>query len=214
MKARMISSPKKTCQNKVMPNPRALILASTSPYRRTLLQRLGLPFSCADPGVSEDVPPGEFAVDSALRLAQSKARAVAAHQPDALVIGSDQVAVCGALRLDKPGTHQRAVEQLAAASGRTVRFETAVAVLDARSGQMTTRVVPTSVRFRELGRAQIEAYLRTERPYDCAGSAKAEGLGIALIARIESDDPTALIGLPLIALTELLAGHGMPVLSA
>lgn len=197
-----------------MPDPRALLLASTSPYRKELLQRLGLPFACADPQIAEHVPAGEVPADTARRLAAAKARAVAARHRDALVIGADQVASCGALRLHKPGTHANAARQLASVSGRTVRFDTALALLDARSGALLERSVPSLVRFRELTPVQIEDYLRREQPYDCAGSAKAEGLGIALIASIDSDDPTALIGLPLIALSELLARAGMPVLRA
>jgi len=210
----MISSRKKTCQNKVMPDLRPLLLASTSRYRKELLQRLGLPFSCADPQVAEGADAGEDPARTAQRLATAKARAVGARHRDALVIGADQVASCGALRLDKPGTHANAVRQLAAVSGKSVRFDTAVALLDARSDALLARVVPTVVHFRALTSAQIEDYLRREQPYDCAGSAKAEGLGIALLAAIESDDPTALIGLPLIALSELLAQAGMPVLRA
>lgn len=197
-----------------MPDSRELLLASTSPYRKTLLQRLGLPFACADPGLEEHAQTGEAPAQTAQRLAAAKAQAVAARHRDALVIGADQVASCGALRLDKPGSHANAVRQLTAISGKTVRFDTAVALLDARSGALLERVVPSVVRFREITPAQIEDYLRREQPYDCAGSAKAEGLGIALIARIDSDDPTALIGLPLIALSELLAQSGMPVLRA
>lgn len=197
-----------------MPDSRELLLASTSPYRKTLLQRLGLPFACADPGIEEHAQTGEAPAQTAQRLAAAKAQAVAARHRDALVIGADQVASCGALRLDKPGSHANAVRQLTAISGKTVRFDTAVALLDARSGALLERVVPSVVRFREITPAQIEDYLRREQPYDCAGSAKAEGLGIALIAGIDSDDPTALIGLPLIALSELLAQSGMPVLRA
>jgi septum formation protein len=214
MKGRMISSQKKTCQNKVMPDSRALVLASTSPYRKELLQRLGLPFACVDPQVAESVNAVEAPAATARRLATEKARAVAVRHREALVIGADQVASCGTLRLEKPGGHANAVRQLTAVSGKTVRFDTAVALLDARSGRLLERVVPSLVRFRELTPAQIEDYLRREQPYDCAGSAKAEGLGIALIAGIDSGDPTALIGLPLIALSELLARAGMPVLRA
>jgi 7-methyl-GTP pyrophosphatase len=210
----MISSPKKTCQNKVMPEHRRLLLASTSPYRRALLQRLGLLFDSVDPGLAEGAASGEAPADTAQRLAAAKARAVAARHRDALIIGADQVASCGALILDKPGTHANAVRQLTAVSGKTVRFDTAVALLDARTGTLLERVVPSRVRFRRLTPVQIEHYLLREQPYDCAGSAKAEGLGIALIAGIESDDPTALIGLPLIALSELLAQAGMPALQA
>jgi septum formation protein len=208
----MISSSKKPCQNKVMPETRQLLLASTSRYRTTLLERLGLPFECADPGVDEAPARGETPADTARRLAEAKARAVAARHPDALVIGADQVASCDGVRLEKPGTHDKALRQLLAASGREARFDTALALLDARSGTLQSRVVTVTVRFRTLSRAQIEDYLRREQPYDCAGSAKSEGLGIALLSRIDSDDPTALIGLPLIALTEMLAQAGMPVL--
>lgn len=197
-----------------MPESRRLLLASTSRYRKALLQRLGLAFECIDPQVTEDALAGEAPGEAARRLAAAKARAVAARHGDALIIGADQVAFCGALRLDKPGTHANAVRQLTAVSGRAARFETAVALLDARSGALLERVVPTLVRFRALTPAQIEDYLRREQPYDCAGSAKAEGLGIALIAGIDSEDPTALIGLPLIALSELLGRAGMPVLRA
>lgn len=192
-----------------MPETRALVLASTSRYRRELLQRLGLAFECADPGVEEAALQDESATDTAVRLAIAKARATAARHRDALIIGADQVAHCGTQRFDKPGTHERAVQQLLEASGRMLVFDTALALLDARSGALETRMVPTRVTFRELARPQIEDYLRRERPYDCAGSAKIEGLGITLIARVESEDPTALIGLPLIALSELLGRAGM-----
>lgn len=197
-----------------MPDSRRLLLASTSRYRKQLLQRLGLPFECVDPQVAEQVIAGEAPAAAAQRLAAAKARAVAARFRDALVIGADQVASCGALRLDKPGSHANAVRQLTALSGKSARFDTAVALLDAHSGTLLERVVPSLVRFRQLTPGQIEDYLRREQPYDCAGSAKAEGLGIALIAGIDSDDPTALIGLPLIALSELLARCGVPVLRA
>lgn len=210
----MISSPKKPCQNKVMPEPRRLVLASTSRYRRELLARLGLPFECVDPGVAEEARANEAPAETAGRLALAKAAATASRFPQALVIGADQVAHCGELRLDKPGNHERAVRQLTAVSGKIVSFETAVALLDARTGDAQARVVGTRVHFRSLTPAAIEAYLRRDRPYDCAGSAKAESLGIALIARIDSDDPTALIGLPLIALSEMLGAAGMPVLAA
>jgi len=208
----MISSPQKPCQNKVMPEPRPLILASTSRYRKALLERLGLPFDCADPGIDERALPAESAAATAARLAALKARAVAGRFPKALIIGSDQVASCDGAILDKPGTHANAVRQLTALSGRSARFDTALALFDARSGEERSSVVPCLVHFRRLDAAQIEDYLRREQPYDCAGSAKSEGLGIALIARIEGEDPTALIGLPLIALTAMLAQAGMPVL--
>lgn len=197
-----------------MPEPRQLLLASTSRYRRELLARLALRFECVDPGVAEQALPAEAAADTAERLALLKARALAARFPHALIVGADQVASCDGAILGKPGTHANAVRQLTAMSGRTVHFDTALAVLDAQSGAVNSRVVPCLVHFRRLNAAQIEDYLQREQPYDCAGSAKAEGLGIALIARIDGEDPTALIGLPLIALTELLALAGMPVLRA
>ena len=171
-----------------------------------------MPFECADPQADESPLAGEAPAAMALRLAEAKARAVGRRSPDALVIGSDQAASCEGLLLDKPGTHHNAVRQLTAMSGKTANFDTAVVVMDTRSGELRSRVVPCRVTFRPLSRAQIETYLRREQPYDCAGSAKAEGLGIALIARIDTEDPTSLIGLPLIALTELLAEAGFPVL--
>jgi len=195
-----------------MPSPRRVVLASTSRYRRALLERLGFPFECADPKTGEAALKNEATGQTSLRLAEAKARAAAARFPDALIIGSDQVASCDGLRLDKPGTHENAVRQLTAMSGKTAVFETAVALLDAKSNKVSTRLVPCRVTFRTLTAEAIENYLRKEKPYDCAGSAKAEGLGIALIARIETEDPTSLIGLPLIALTELLGEAGMPVL--
>jgi len=195
-----------------MPASRQLVLASSSRYRQALLERLGLPFECARPGIDETPLAGEASAASALRLAQAKANAVAARFPGALIIGSDQVATCEGMRLDKPGNHFNALRQLSALSDRTALFETAVALLDARNGTVRSRVVPCRVTFRPLKRELIEAYLRAEQPYDCAGSAQSEGLGIALIARIETDDPTSLVGLPLIALTELLGEAGLPVI--
>ena len=195
-----------------MPSPRRIILASTSSYRRALLERLGIPFECADPRTDETTLPGESGAATALRLAQAKARAVAASYPDALIIGSDQVASCEGTRLDKPENHANAVRQLCAMSGKTARFDTAVALLDSSSGSTGTKVVACDVTFRQLSATQIERYLRLEQPYDCAGSAKVEGLGITLIERIETEDPTSLIGLPLISLTQLFADAGAPVL--
>jgi septum formation protein len=188
---------------------RRLVLASTSAYRRELLGRLGLPFECARPETDETPLPGEPPAQTALRLAAAKANAVRALFPDALVIGSDQVASCEGHRLDKPGTHEKAVAQLTFLSGRSASFDTAVCLLDTQSGRAETRTIPCRVHFRPLTPETIEAYLRQEQPYDCAGSAKAEGLGIALIERIETEDPTSLIGLPLIALTGLLASFGL-----
>jgi septum formation protein len=182
-----------------------LVLASTSPYRRELLARLGLPFEVASPGVDETALPGESPRDTALRLSVLKARAVKGD----IVIGCDQVATLERQVLGKPGDHATAVKQLRAASGKTVDFHTAVSVF---STSMQSRVVPCRVTFRNLTEETIQTYLHREQPYDCAGSAKAEGLGIALIARMDTEDPTSLIGLPLIALTEMLEKAGLRVL--
>ncbi|HWH73784.1 MAG TPA: Maf family nucleotide pyrophosphatase [Methylibium sp.] len=188
-----------------------LILGSTSRYRRELLQRLGLPFESVAPRVDETPQPGETPATLAERLAQAKADEVAARHPGAVVIGSDQVAELDGVAIGKPGTHERAVEQLRAMRGRCVVFHTAVAV---RHGDFSAlRRVPVTVRFRALSDAEIEIYLRAERPYDCAGSAKSEGLGIVLLDAIESDDPTALIGLPLIATAALLRAAGLDPLA-
>jgi septum formation protein len=195
-----------------MPSPRQIVLASTSRYRRSLLERLGFPFECADPKTDEATLAGETPGATALRLAEAKARAAARRFPEALIIGSDQVASCDGVRVEKPGTHENAVRQLTAMSGKVASFDTAVAVLDAKANTVRARLVPCRVTFRTLSAETIETYLRKEKPYDCAGSAKAEGLGIALIARIETEDPSSLVGLPLIALTELLAAAGVPVL--
>ena len=195
-----------------MPSTRRVVLASTSKYRRGLLERLGMPFECADPQVNETPRPGEAPPATALRLAEAKARAVAIRFPDALVIGSDQAASCDGAKLDKPGNHANAVRQLTLVSGKTATFDTAVVLFDTKSQQLGARVVPCRVSFRPLTAEQIEHYLRLEQPYDCAGSARAEGLGITLIERIDTEDPTALIGLPLIALTDLLRDAGFDVL--
>lgn len=208
----MISFHEKSCQNKAMSTSRRLVLASTSPYRRDLLARLGIVFECAPPQVDEAPLAGEAPAETAQRLAAEKAQAVAGAWPGALIIGSDQVASLDGVRLDKPGNHENAVRQLEFASGRTVRFDTAVALLDAASKQVRRALVPCAVTFRRLDARSIEAYLRREQPYDCAGSAKSEGLGIALIERIDTTDPTSLVGLPLIALTGLLAEAGIPVI--
>lgn len=193
---------------------RPLILGSTSSYRRELLQRLRIPFEVAAPDVDETAQPGERPPELARRLALAKARAVAQRHPSALVIGSDQVADLGGEALGKPGTHERAVEQLRRMRGRTVIFQTAVAVVCVETGFEQLEMAPVRVRFRELGDAEIETYLRAETPYDCAGSAKSEGLGIALLESIESDDPTALVGLPLIRTTRMLRAAGLPLLQA
>lgn len=191
-----------------MPAPR-LVLASTSRYRRALLGRLQLPFDVVSPEVDETRQHGETPGVLALRLARAKAEAVAARHPDAVVIGADQVAVLGECALSKPGTHENAVAQLRALRGRRVSFLTAVAVARAGAGPTRAQLVPTEVQFRDFDAAAIEAYLRADQPYDCAGAAKIESLGIALVHRVHGDDPTALIGLPLIALVDLLAEFGV-----
>lgn len=191
--------------------PRRIVLASTSPYRRELLERLGIAFEVARPEVDEAALTGESPDALAIRLAEAKGRAVASDYPDALIIGSDQVADLDGMQLHKPGNRDNAIAQLTAASGRRVRFITAVCVVDATTGTADTRSVETLVTFRLLERALIERYVDREQPFDCAGSAKAEGLGIALIERIASTDPTALIGLPLIAVTDLLAACGVRI---
>lgn len=192
--------------------PRRLVLASTSRYRRELLERLGLAFETAAPDFDEAPLSGEASAATALRLSVGKAASLAATFPDALIIGADQVASSEGRALGKPGNHENAVQQLRLLSGKAAQFDTAVTLLDAREGQLQSRVVGCHVLFRELDARRIEAYLRREQPYDCAGSAKAEGLGIALIERIDTDDPTSLIGLPLIALTAMLERAGLPVL--
>jgi septum formation protein len=190
-----------------------LILASTSRYRSELLQRLRLPFDMVAPQVDETPRPGERPAELALRLALAKARAVGAVEPDAVVIGSDQVADLDGAALGKPGTHERAVAQLKAMRSRRVVFQTAIAVVHARRGFEQTVLVAVAVRFRDYSDAQIERYLRLEQPYDCAGSAKCETLGIALVDAIESDDPTALVGLPLIGTCALLRAAGLDPLA-
>lgn len=190
-----------------------IILASSSPYRKRLLGRLQLPFSCVSPDVDESPRPGEQAAALASRLALAKAAAVAASYPDALVIGSDQVAARGDMLMGKAGTHAAAREQLRASSGNEVRFYTSVALLRHREPAFEKfHVERFCVHFRVLAANVIENYLQREQPYDCAGSFKCEGLGIALFDRLEGDDPTSLEGLPLIALTGLLAEAGIDVL--
>lgn len=191
---------------------RKLVLASTSPYRRELLGRLGLPFEVASPETDETPLPGEAPEATALRLSEAKARAVATAYPDALIIGSDQVAEMNGAIFGKPGTHERAVAQLRQLSGQTVNFFTGLCVLNSHTGVAEVCGVPTLVGFRQLSDSEIENYLRREPAYNCAGSAKSEGLGIALLSRIHGDDPNALVGLPLIALCELLRKHGMSIL--
>lgn len=190
-----------------------LVLASTSPYRRELLSRLGVPFAVAAPDVDETPLPGERPDDTALRLAVLKARAVAGRFPDALIIGSDQVALLEGEQLGKPGSHDKAVQQLRRMRGKALEFHTALALLNSRSDQARTAVVPVRLVMRDYSDAQIEAYLRRDQPYNCCGSARSESLGIALIARYETEDPNALVGLPLIKLTEMLAEEGLDVLT-
>jgi len=193
--------------------PRPLVLASTSPFRRELLARLGLPFSCAAPDVDESPRPGEPPEGQVLRLAEDKARAVAAEHPGALIIGSDQLASIDGAVLGKPGERERAVEQLLRASGRTAVFHTGLCLLEAASGRARLHCEPFKVHFRTLTRAQVEVYVEREQPLNCAGSFKSEGLGIALFRRLEGDDPNALIGLPLIRLIDMLADAGVEVLA-
>lgn len=192
-----------------------LILASTSRYRRELLQRLECPFEVEAPGVDETPLEGEAPAALAQRLALTKAQAVARRHPGAVVIGADQVADLNGQAIGKPHTHERAVAQLRAMSGQCVVFQTAVAVVRRSAGVAEVRLSPVVVRFRELDDDEIETYLRREQPYDCAGSAKSEGLGIALLRSVESMDPTALIGLPLTTVCELIRLAGLdPLRSA
>ncbi|WP_313298021.1 Maf family nucleotide pyrophosphatase [Diaphorobacter sp.] len=188
---------------------RPLILGSTSRYRRQLLERLQLPFDVAAPDVDETPLPGESPRDLALRLALAKAQAVAAQHPQAIVIGSDQVADLNGKPLGKPGNHERATLQLREMRGHSMVFHTAVSVVCLETGFAQTELAPVRVRFRSLDDAEIERYLCAEQPYDCAGSAKSEGLGITLLDAIESDDPTALIGLPLIRTCQMLRAAGV-----
>lgn len=191
---------------------REIVLASSSAYRKALLKRIGLECTAIAPDIDETAMPQESPQNTALRLAQAKARRIARDKPAAVIIGSDQVAVLGGVALGKPGSHDAAVLQLQAMSGQTVVFHTALCVLDAAAGNLQTANVPTTVRFRELDRARIERYLAIDQPYDCAGSAKIEAMGIALVEKVESDDPSALIGLPLIALVTMLERNGIAVL--
>lgn len=190
-------------------NPPTLILASTSRYRRELLSRLRLPFEVVAPDVDESPLPGEQPAQLAQRLALAKAQAVAAQRPDAIVIGSDQVADLDGQPIGKPGNHKNAVAQLQRMRGRRVIFQTAVAVVHTQGGFAKGLLAPVNVSFRSLSDAEIEHYLKTEQPYDCAGSAKCETLGIALLDAIDSDDPTALVGLPLIRTCQLLREAGL-----
>jgi septum formation protein len=191
-----------------------LVLASTSPYRRQLLERLGLPFSTAAPAVDERRRPGESAQVLVLRLAEAKARAIAPAYTNALIIGSDQVACIDNEVLGKPGDRAGAIAQLERASGRTVVFQTGLCLLNTATDRAQTLIEPFRVHFRALDRQRIEGYLDREHPFDCAGSFKSEGLGIALFERLEGDDPNTLIGLPLIRLIALLESEGVYPLGA
>lgn len=193
-----------------MPYP-CIVLASTSIYRKELLQRFGLPFETARPKLDETPLPGEAPITTANRLALGKAVAVADRFPDALIIGSDQVAHRGDLRFDKPGTIERAIEQLREMSGKSITFHTAVCLLNTRTGTRQMTQVSTDTGFRILSETEIARYVERERPLDCAGSAKSEGLGISLLDYMRGDDPTALIGLPLIALAGMLRNEGVQV---
>jgi septum formation protein len=189
-----------------------LVLASSSSYRRLLLDRLRVPYSVAVPAVDESALPGEKPGDTACRLAELKARAVAADFPGAIIIGSDQVASLGEVAIGKPGDHDSALAQLMAMRGERVVFHTALCVLDAGRNEAHIQSVPTTVHFRDYTEAQATHYLQIDRPYDCAGSAKIESLGIALVSEVVSTDPTALVGLPLVALVGMLQHTGIEVL--
>lgn len=193
------------------PSKKQLILASSSPYRRELLQRFHLNFESISPDIDESRQDTETAEALSLRLAVEKAAYIAKQHPNAVVIGSDQVLACGDELLGKPGNHDNAVKQLQQLAGRTMTFYTALAVLSNSDGKSNSAVVTTRVRFRELSLSEIESYLAIEPAYDCAGSCKAEGLGISLCASIQSDDPTAIIGLPLIRLRSMLSEMGIAV---
>lgn len=191
-----------------------LVLASTSRYRRELLSRLKLPFEVVSPNVDETPMPYETPSATALRLSVLKAQAVIDQFPEALIIGSDQVLMLEEEQLGKPGNYENAFQQLKTMQGKAMVFHTALTLLNSRTGHAQTRDIPTVVHIRNLSDAQIEAYLKKEEPYDCAGSAKSESLGIALMERMESPDPTALIGLPLMTLTDMLLREGVDVLSS
>jgi len=188
-----------------------IVLASSSTYRKALIARLGFDCRTVAPDIDERALPAEPPATTALRLAQAKASKIAEREPAALIIGSDQVAVLDNQSIGKPGTHAAAVRQLQAMSGKTVVFHTALCLLNSETNAVQLANVPTTVRFRELDVAQIERYLQQDQPYDCAGSAKIEALGITLVERVESDDPTALIGLPLIALVTMLQKEGIHI---
>ncbi|MCE7914694.1 MAG: septum formation inhibitor Maf [Nitrosomonas sp. PRO4] len=194
---------------KIQLNAQKIVLGSSSIYRKELLQRLQIPFVTMNPHIDETALSNESPQETALRLAEAKARDVARSFPDSLIIGSDQVAVLGHLRLGKPLNHSNAIKQLRAMQDKEVIFHTALCLFNSATGNVQSQSVPYCVKFRRLSDQQIENYLLKEQPYHCAGSAKSEGLGIALIERMNGDDPNALIGLPLIALTDMLAQEGV-----
>jgi len=189
-----------------------LILASTSPFRKALLEKLQVPFETASPHIDESARPDEAPAQLVTRLAEEKAKAVANNYPDALIIGSDQVAVIDDEIMGKPGNHANAIAQLSRASGKRVTFLTSLCLYNSKSQRSQVEVVPFSVVFRELSQTQIEHYLQREQPYNCAGSFKSEGLGIALFERLEGDDPNSLIGLPLIRLIRMLENEAFSIL--
>jgi len=189
-----------------------LVLGSSSPFRRALLEKLGLNFESSSPDIDETAIENESAEELVARLSQQKAKAIAASYPDALIIGSDQVAVLENTILGKPGNHDNALKQLKAASGKHVRFLTGLTLLNAKTGQHQTCVEPFNVHFKSLSDQQIDYYLQQEQPYQCAGSFKSEGFGISLFSKLEGDDPNSLIGLPLIKLIEMLMVEGIDVL--
>lgn len=202
-------APHQRLSPKVLP----LVLGSSSPFRAELLAKLGLPFDTASPDIDETSLPNETAPQLVLRLAKAKAQAVAIQHPNALIIGSDQVAVCDGEILGKPGNHENAIKQLQASSGKTVFFLTSLALYNSETDSMQSVVDPFAVHFRELDIAQIDGYLRKEQPYQCAGSFKSEGLGISLFEALQGDDPNSLVGLPLIQLIKMLENEGIDILN-
>ena len=191
----------------------SIVLASSSPYRRMLFERLHLPFTFVSPETDETTKANEPPSKLVMRLAKAKAEALKKKYPQALIIGSDQVAICGGVRFGKPGSPEKAIEQLQQLNGRRVDFLTGLALLNTETGRLQLDCVPYSVYFRNLTPAQIEGYLRLEQPLDCAGSFKSEGLGVTLFTKMEGEDPTALIGLPLIRLARMLQAEGVDVLT-
>ena len=193
-----------------MPTPK-LVLGSSSPFRKMLLERLMVPFETSNPDIDESALDGETPIELVERLAIEKAKAVTKDHPNSLIIGSDQVALHGSDVVGKPHTHERAVEQLRSASGKKITLYTGLALVNSNTGNIQSEVVPFTVHFKQLSEHIIESYLRKEEPYNCAGSVKSEGLGIALMERFDGDDPNALIGLPLIRLVAMLENEHFPL---